>query len=111
VSDRTANGQVKQYSGSGTTWIPLTGANTVASTLAGTTNLLETGNNVYTLLDGQLYMLAANNLGSKQVWQYSGSGTNWTPVTGSNTTVKSIATANDSLYTIANNHMVVNIAV
>jgi len=103
--DLTANGQVRQYSGSGTTWTALTGANTVASSLAGTSYLSPTGNNTYTLMDGALYMLAANKGQPNKVWQYTGSGTNWTAVTGPNTTVSSIAAAGGGMYMVAYNNL------
>jgi hypothetical protein len=32
-----------------------------------------------------------NNGGSNQLWQYSGSGTNWAPITGTNTQVLQVA--------------------
>jgi hypothetical protein len=110
IFDLTADGQVKKYnsSDSDTPWTPVTGSDTVASTLVSTSHLVETdpaGDDAYSLKDGKLYMLAAKD-GSPKVWEYSGSGTNWTAVTGSNTTVKSVAAANGGLYMIANNHVV-----
>jgi len=92
VFDLTADDQVKQYSGSGTTWTTVTDSSTVASTLVSTSYLLETESTLYSIQDGQLYMLAAG-----KVWQYSGSGTNWNLLTA-NTTATSIAAADGDLY-------------
>lgn len=90
IFDLTANGQVKEYSGSGNGWTPVTGSNTTASALVATA-------------DGNLYMLATNDGGPYQIWQYSGSGTNWTAVTGTNTTVSTIAAAGGGMYMLGHN--------
>ena len=91
VFDLTPSGQVKEYSGSGTNWTAVTGANTVASALVATA-------------DGGLYMIAANQGETSRVWRYTGSGTNWTAVTGANTTVWNIAVAGGRLYMMASNN-------
>jgi hypothetical protein len=101
IFDLTANGQVKQYSGSGGNWTALTDAPTVASRLATTSYLSGFGNN-YAIEDGDLYMLASNG-GHSQIWKYSGSGTNWAQLTGSNTWISDIAVAGGSLYMLASN--------
>lgn len=66
---------VAQYSLGGTNWIPLTGTNTYAAEI-----VVQDGS--------ELYMLAANNGGPFQMWQYSTPG-NWTSLTDLNTTIKS----------------------
>jgi hypothetical protein len=48
--------------------------------------------------------MLADNGGSKGVWQYSGSGTKWTPVTGTNTVVSQLAANGDGLYIMAANN-------
>jgi hypothetical protein len=50
----------------------------------------------------EVYMLA-NNGGANQVWEYSGSGTSWSPITGTNTRVSEIAAAGAQLFQIATN--------
>jgi hypothetical protein len=49
--------------------------------------------------------MIANNCGVNQVWRYTGAGTNWTPITGTNTSPKKIQAIGDVLYmvTITNN--------
>jgi hypothetical protein len=83
----TSAGQVKEYvPGSG--WLAVTGANTHA------TELVAAGN--------ELYMEASNNIGdpsSYQVWQYSGQGTNWTPITSTSVfDISDIAAAGGHLF-------------
>jgi len=72
--------------------VALTGTNTFAAQLA-----VKGGGSTQTP-----YMLA-NNGGVNQVWQYSGSGTNWTPITGTNTTVSRIAATFSAVYMLAHN--------
>jgi hypothetical protein len=117
IFDLTAKGHVKQYSGSGTDWIGVTGAPTVASCVVSTTQLVvigrdNNGNPMYGNTDGELYMLASNDSGrTSPVWRYTGSGTTWTPVTGPNTTVVvlyeepkyAIAAVAGSIYMLASN--------
>jgi hypothetical protein len=105
VLDVTANGQVKQYSGSGTNWTSLTGPNFIASSLVTTSYLVTVGKNSSTsfLTNGNAYMLASNNRGPNQVWQYSGSGQNWTAITATNPSVTSLAAARGALYVLTNN--------
>jgi hypothetical protein len=82
---------VAQYSLTSHDWIPLTGSNTAVSQI-----LVQDGN--------QLYMVAANGNGPKQVWQYSTPG-NWTALTGLNTSVKSASIAKDNtLHMVAANN-------
>src|SRR6185312_16638615 len=72
--------------------VALTGTNTFAAQLA-----VKGGGSTQTP-----YMLA-NNGGVNQVWQYSGSGTNWTLITGTNTTVSRIAATFSAVYMLAHN--------
>ncbi len=92
IFDLTSGGQVKQYSGSGTAWTTITDSSTVASALVSTSYLAETESTVYTLEDGQVFMLAG-----KKAWQYSGSGTSWNLLT-SNVSPTAIAAANGDFY-------------
>jgi hypothetical protein len=68
--------------------IPITGTNTSVSAIAGT--------------ETELFMLG-NNGGANQVWEYAGSGTNWTPVTATTMSVSAIAAADNSLFMLGNN--------
>jgi hypothetical protein len=47
-------------------------------------------------------MLATSG-GRSQVWQYTGSGTNWTAITGTNTSVAWITASGQHVYAEANN--------
>jgi hypothetical protein len=89
--DLTTSGQVRQYSGSGTSWTAVTGSNTHASALASA--------------GGSVFMVANNTGGIPQVWQYN-SPMNWSPLTAPPTTVSDIAATrgpSGQLYTLANN--------
>jgi hypothetical protein len=53
----------------------------------------------------QLFMIAANNGGTNQVWQYSNTPGNWTALTGLNTQVSSISVSADNrLHMVAANN-------
>jgi hypothetical protein len=81
---------VAEYGLGGRTWIPLTGSNTATGQI-----LVQDGS--------ELYMLAANDNGPFQVWQYNTPG-NWTALTGTNTTIKSVSVATDNtLHMVASN--------
>jgi hypothetical protein len=80
-------GQVMKLTGDWT-WQDVTGTNTHVSQIAAAGNAL--------------YMLA-NNGGANQVWEYSGSGTDWgQPITGG-TNVSNIVAAGDGLYMLGDN--------
>jgi hypothetical protein len=64
--------QVWEYSGSGTSWSPITGTNTRVSEIAAA--------------GAQLFQIATNG-GPSQVWEYDGSGTDWTPITSSSSSL------------------------
>jgi hypothetical protein len=51
----------------------------------------------------KLFMLASNPGGGKRVWQYQGSGSDWTPVTETTTNPESIAAVGGTLYVKARN--------
>jgi hypothetical protein len=87
VFDLSNSGTVKEFDGSQLT--ALTGSNTSVPQIAAT--------------NGNLYMLAHNGGNDDSVWQYSGSGTNWSQLTGPNTNVAQIAALNGSLYMMGNN--------
>jgi hypothetical protein len=81
-----------EYGLSGTSWVPLVGSNTYVAE--------------FVVQDGsELYMLAANNGGAYQIWQYSTPG-NWTALTNAATTVIKSA----SVDTANNLHMVASIS-
>lgn len=81
---------VAEYGLTSRSWIPLTGSNTVSSQI-----LVQDGS--------ELYMLAANDGGPLQVWQYNTPG-NWTALTGTNTSIKSVSVATDNtLHMVASN--------
>jgi hypothetical protein len=81
---------VSQYGLTSHTWIRLTGSNTAASQI-----LVQDGS--------ELYMLAENDGGPLQVWQYNTPG-NWTALTGTNTSIKSVSVATDNtLHMVASN--------
>lgn len=94
IYDLTASGQVKYYNGSPGSWMIITPPSTVATALV-STSTPATGNDSTTLGDGQLFMLAGN-----QVMIYTG-GNAWLPFNGFTSSVVSytgIAAANGYLY-------------
>jgi hypothetical protein len=79
---------VVRYTASGTGRTPITGTNTSVTQLA------STGSAVYMVA----YVAGFGTV----VWQYTGSGSNWTPITtSSNTNVQAIATAGGHVYMLA----------
>jgi hypothetical protein len=66
----TANGVVEKLDTATGNWNPVTGSITNASQLVSAS--------------GSVYIVAANQGGSAQVWKYLGSGSNWQQITGSN---------------------------
>ena len=51
-----------------------------------------------------VYMVAVHKTASQsRLWQYSGSGTDWTAITGTNTTIKDAAETGNSVAMLANN--------
>ncbi|HLJ95235.1 MAG TPA: hypothetical protein VKU02_18805 [Gemmataceae bacterium] len=54
-------------------------------------------------LDNSMFILA-NNGGPNQVWEYSGFGTDWTPVTTTNMDVQEMYTPGNLLYLFASNN-------
>jgi hypothetical protein len=50
-----------------------------------------------------LYLLAANNGGPNQVWQYNGTTYDWTALTGTNTDAAWINVADNRLFMLAAN--------
>ncbi len=91
VYDISTAGQVRKLTGSlsSPSWTAITGSSTSAlQVIAPTVSPpCATG---YGVVGSGLFQVASNNGGPPQVWQYSGSGTNWTALTGTNTTVNAI---------------------
>jgi hypothetical protein len=98
ASNNGAPAQVWQYGGSGMNWTPLTGTNTILydHALAGITTA-QCVNGVPSATPN-LYIMARNPPGSPLIWKWTGTGTNWTPITGWNTKVASMVAANNNLY-------------
>jgi hypothetical protein len=87
----TISGQIKKYIRSGSSWsgTSLTAPGYVASQLVAprtSNNDPARNNSSWGVAGGGLYMVANYN-GATRVWQYSGAGQNWTPLTGTNTSI------------------------
>ncbi len=99
---------VWQYGGKGD-WEPVTGSNTNATALVsqkqGGLRPLGIPQLGVPISDdsGNLVMLASNGPANQTVWQYTGSGKVWTPLTGSNTNATALAAVNTSLYMLGSN--------
>jgi hypothetical protein len=83
----TSSGQVKEYGAyPAFTPTPITGSpTTVASQIVAPRMAVAGGQGV---VGSGLYMLASNSGAPQQVWQYTGAGTNWTPLTSTDVLIK-----------------------
>jgi hypothetical protein len=88
IFDFTVSGQVKAFNGGA--WTALTGTNTKAYQLVAPRG-------------GGLFALASNDSLPGQVWKFSGTPGNWTPLTDTNARVDSIATAGGTMFMLAQN--------
>ena len=116
VYDLTGSGQVRKMGGSfsSPSWTAITGSNTFASQIVAPTTGAPC-QSTYKVVGGGLFALMSNDGNPAQVWQYSGSGSNWTALTGTNTDVSAftaittgqcsnnVATSTTSVYMMAAN--------
>jgi hypothetical protein len=97
ASNSGDNPRIWQYGGSDMNWTALTGTNTTVNGFAATAS--ATCVNGSPSVTTNLYLWAGGSQAG--IWRWNGQ--DWTPITGSNTTVVDIATANEQVYMLAHN--------